>query len=126
MSINEEPLKAIQDQLADLKKRMHALEQAEIRLRQVAVGPRGPQGQPGPFGEAGPAGPAGPVGPKGRDGRDGLNGENGADGHTPTREGLEHLVVVLLHEYHLLDRNSVPYAGPYTPSHIPTKTEVGS
>ena len=87
-------------------------------MRQVAVGPRGPQGQPGPFGEQGPKGDKGDRGNRGTDGKD------GADGHTPTKEELEHLIVALLHEYHLLDSNSVPYAGPYAAANIPTKTEV--
>jgi hypothetical protein len=115
MSISETDVQAIQNQLADLKKRMHALEQAEIRLRAVAVGPRGPQGQPGPFGEAGQKGEQGERGNRGSDGKDGRDGK---DGVTPTREELEHLIVTLLTEYHLLDSNSVPYSGPYSAAAI--------
>lgn len=98
----------IQGQLEDLKKRMAAIEAVEIRLRRVAIGPRGPIGPTGPFGEQGPKGDQGPSGNDGRDGKDGV------DGQTPTREDLETLIVMLLHEYHVLDSNALPYAGPYS------------
>jgi|HubBroStandDraft_4_1064222.scaffolds.fasta_scaffold144599_1 hypothetical protein len=99
----------VQAELEDLKQRMADLEKAEIKLRIQSVGPRGP------IGPSGPSGPQGSVGQgeRGRDGRDGTNGRNGRDGETPSKDTLESIVVTLLTEYHVLDGDSNPYAGPY-------------
>jgi hypothetical protein len=93
----------IQQQLEDIKQRLTAVEhKAENR---AAVGPRGPQGPPGFHSNVpGPQGNTGPTGPAGRDGR---------DGRTPGKEEVESMLVTLLQEYHLLDSDSLPYAGPY-------------
>jgi hypothetical protein len=96
----------IQAQLEDLKHRVAELEKAEIKLRIQSVGPRGPIGPAGPKGESF-EGPAGPQGDRGRDGR------NGIDGRTPSKEELESIVATLLTEYHVLDADALPYAGPY-------------
>lgn len=95
----------IQEQLEDLKQRITALEAAEIKLRIQSVGPRGPIGPPG-HSITGPKGDKGDsiIGPAGRDGKDGV---------TPTKEVLETIVVQILNEYHLLDADGLPYAGPY-------------
>jgi hypothetical protein len=98
---------AVQQQLEDLKHRVNAMEQAEIRLRIQSIGPRGPIGPSGPAGVPGDKGERGARGDNGRDGRD------GRDAHTPTREELEAVIVQLLTEYHLLDPDGLyPYAGP--------------
>lgn len=99
---------AIQQQLEDLKKRVADLEKAEIKLRIQSVGPRGP---------IGPAGPSitGPKGDKG-DSIVGAAGRDGKDGVTPSKETLETIVVQILNEYHVLDENALPYAGPYANS----------
>jgi hypothetical protein len=96
----------IQEQLEDLKKRIADLEAAEIRLRIQSVGPRGPIGPAGHAGERGEKGTS-IVGPKGEPGRD------GRDGVTPTQETLESIVAQILAEYHVLDADGLPYAGPY-------------
>jgi hypothetical protein len=95
----------IQEQLEDLKKRMAALEAAEIKLRIQSVGPRG---------AIGPAGPSitGPKGDKG-DSIIGPAGKGGKDGVTPTKEVLETIVAQILFEYHVLDADGLPHAGPY-------------
>ena len=94
-------------EVEDLKQRANELEQAEIQLRRQAVGARGPQGTAGPAGAKGDKGAQGPTGTPGRDGRD------GQDGRTPSKDTLESMVIELLHEYHVLDENACPYAGPY-------------
>jgi hypothetical protein len=104
---------AIQKQLEDLKQRVADLEAAEIKLRIQSVGPRGSQGTPGRIGERGETGRTGNPGPAGKDGRD---GRDGVDGRTPDKDALESIIVTLLHEYHLLDENALPYAGPYAKS----------
>jgi hypothetical protein len=103
----------IQTQLEDLKKRVADLEAAEINLRIQSVGPRGPQGTPGRIGDCGETGRTGNPGPTGRDGRD---GRDGIDGRTPGKDELESIIVTLLQEYHMLDENALPYAGPYAKS----------
>jgi len=102
---------AIQKQLEDLKQRVADLEAAEIKLRIQSVGPRGPQGAPGRIGERGETGRTGDPGPAGRDGRD---GRDGVDGRTPGKDELESIVATLLTEYHVLDGDGLPYAGPYS------------
>jgi len=102
----------IQQQLEDLKKRVTDLERAEIKLRIQSVGPRGPIGPAGPCGES-IQGPEGQQGPKGEQGRDGRDGQSGRDGRTPSKEELESIVATLLTEYHVLDADALPYAGPY-------------
>jgi hypothetical protein len=94
----------VQMQLEDLKARIADLEKAEIKLRIQSVGPRGPIGPAGPKGERAEQGQPGVTG---RDGRDGRNGD------TPTKETIESMVVSLLIEYHALDADGLPYAGPY-------------
>ena len=96
----------LQTQLEDLKKRVAELEAAEIKLRVQSVGPRGPIGPAGPY-VKGDTGAQGPTGAPGRDGR------NGKDGATPTIETLESIVAQILTEYHVLDADGLPYAGPY-------------
>jgi hypothetical protein len=54
-------------------------------------------------------------------GRDGRDGRDGVDGATPTQETLESMVVQLLVDHHVLDASSLPYAGPYAASNIPTQ-----
>jgi hypothetical protein len=93
----------VQQQLDELKQRIDDLE----RARKQSVGPRGPQGP------AGPVGNSGPQGRQGERGSDGLNGQNGRDGNTPSNEQLESLIASLFTEYHLLDENGLPYAGPW-------------
>ena len=97
----------VQAQLEDLKKRVADLESAEMKLRIQSVGPRGPIGPAGPYGLQGQQGPQGAQGESGRDGRD------GRDGVTPTKETLESIVAQILFEYHVVDSNGLPYAGPY-------------
>ena len=113
---SETDVQAIQDQLADLKQRMHALEQAEIQLRKVAVGPRGPQGTPGPYteGPQGPKGQQGERGNRGTDGKDGKDGRDGKDGHTLSYDELNSMVHQTLMDYGVLDSDARPYAGPYS------------
>ena len=94
----------VQAQLEDLKKRVADLEKAEIKLRIQSIGPRGPIGPAGPAGLKGDTGAQGPTGTPGRDGRDGV---------TPTQETLESIVAQILTEYHVLDADGLPYAGPY-------------
>ena len=97
----------LQNQLDDLKKRMAEVEpKAENR---AAVGPRGPVGPPGLIGPKGEKGDSisGPQGFAGRDGRD------GRDGETPSKDTLESIVATILTEYHVLDSDGLPYAGPY-------------
>lgn len=96
----------MQAQLEDLKKRLADLEKAEIQLRIQSVGPRGPIGPPG---HAGPQGEQGRQGAKGEPGRD---GRDGRDGDTPSKETPESIVATLLTEYHVLDSDGLPYAGP--------------
>jgi hypothetical protein len=93
----------VQEQLEDLKKRVAELEKVELKLRVQSVGPRGPQGPAGPKGERGEQGQS-ITGPAGRNGRDGV---------TPNKETIESMVVSLLTEYHVLDADGLPYAGPY-------------
>jgi Collagen triple helix repeat (20 copies) len=93
-------------EVEDLKQRVHAVEQAEIKLRHQAVGPRGPQGPTGPAGLKGDTGAQGPSGASGR------NGANGSDGVTPSKDSLEALVLELLQEYGVLNDRNIPYAGP--------------
>jgi len=97
----------IQAQLEDIKKRLADLEKAEIQLRIQSVGPRGPIGPAGVIGQQGERGYTGNTGECGRDGKD------GRDGVTPSKETFESTVVSLLHEYHVLDADSLPYSGPY-------------
>jgi Collagen triple helix repeat (20 copies) len=111
---------AIQNQLEDLKQRVADLEAAQIKLRIQSVGPRGPQGAPGRIGERGETGRTGNPGPDGRDGRD------GRDGDTPSKETLESIVATLLIEYHVLDGDGLPYAGPYARSKQAASKDLGT
>lgn len=97
----------IHEQLEDLKKRVADLEKAEIKLRVQSVGPRGPIGPAGHIGERGETGREGQKGEPGRDGK------NGRDGETPTKETLESIVALILQDYHVVDADMNPYAGPY-------------
>lgn len=103
----------LQAQLEDLKKRVAELEKAEIQLRIQSVGPRGPIGPAGHAGERGLTGATGGPGPRGNDGRDGRDGRDGINGRNPGKDELASLVLFLLNEYHVLDEENCPYAGPY-------------
>jgi hypothetical protein len=117
--MSEVTLADVQAQLEDIKRRLIDVEhKAENR---AAVGPRGPVGPPGLIGprgergagDPGPSGRDGQDGRDGRDGKDGLPGRDGVDGQTPTKDTLESIVATLLTEYHVLDGDGLPFAGPY-------------
>lgn len=58
-------LRALQSEIADLKKEIAMLKAHGVGAATVVQGPPGPAGPAGPEGPAGPAGPQGPTGPAG-------------------------------------------------------------
>jgi hypothetical protein len=96
----------VQDQIEELKQHLYELEQ---RPRH-ATGSRGPVGPAGPAGECGKQGERGERGYTGSKGDPGPRGERGpivSDSH------LSGLIAALFTEYHLLDEDGYPYAGPW-------------
>jgi hypothetical protein len=43
---------------------------------------------------------------------------DGRDGETLSKETLESIVALIVQEYHLLDENMNPYAGPYAKQEV--------
>jgi Collagen triple helix repeat (20 copies) len=96
----------LEQQLEYLEKRVHELEQLprQTTVRRGPAGPAGPQGERGEQGEPGDTGSKGDPGPRGERG---YQGPIVPDGH------LSSLIATLFTEYHLLDENGLPYAGPW-------------
>jgi hypothetical protein len=75
--------------------------------RQDVVGQRGQQDHKENGGEQGEPGDTGSKGDSGPRGERGYQGPIVPDGH------LSSLIATLFTEYHLLDENGLPYAGPW-------------
>jgi Collagen triple helix repeat (20 copies) len=91
------------------EQRVYDLEQRP----RLATGNRGPAGPTGPAGSPGERGKQGERGYTGSKGDPGPRGERGDQGLIVSDTHLSSLIVALFTEYHLLDADGFPYAGPW-------------
>ena len=88
----------LQPQLEDIKRRIDAVEKAELSLRIQSVGARGPIG---PSGHLGGRGERGERSPMGANGANGANGLNGRDGEV-NKNQIDAQILEILKDYGLL------------------------